>query len=539
MDEPYEPNPMLETVTHAVRALLRTERTVRTYPIDNELSRQALAELGPRLEPALPLDLEVHRDQLVWNGHPLIREDRDRSELPTRLYRDGVRRLRLVQGLTEAELRRFIVALSTPIHPDDLSEDYVTTLWAADLSHVRVMAIDPYLDIDVPEEVLEGPEQRPSEEVEEVGPLPQADDVPPPPEEAFRITQEDREQIAQEVERAESCPPWSAFIGALFDLIHQADSNQRIEELVRLLEATFHRLLKDGLIDVASELHLRLQSKLPRAAELPIRQALERMAHPERLRELNDALDADRVSPEAAERLLILLGDRVPDALCALLCSATGDRTRRLYVEVLAKIGLPVLEPALQGLLSAPPDAQPHFVRLLGKLKDSRATGALIATLRNGDAGLRKEVLRSLAAVNDERARASTLKTALRDTNASVRVTALRCLGAQGAQLGSRNIIARLSSPEFGSFPEEEKDLLFAALGAVGTQDAIAFLEERLRPAWVPGRSDSSTWRRAAQELARIEAPGARAVLEKHASGRNRDLAKICADALHSRRGDS
>ena len=530
-------NPELEAATRAVGALLRTERTVRTFPIGNKLSQRALAELGPHIEPALPLELEVHRDQFVWERTPLIQE-RERSELPARLYRDGVRRLYLTPGLDQAELQRFVVALSTSIHPDDLEEDYVTLLWAADLPHVRVMAIDPYLDLDVPDEMLEGQEKIPSAEIEDVGPIPEFD-LPPPPEEAFRISREDREYITQEVERTESCPPWSSFIGAIIDLLHLAANRERIEKLVLLLEATFHRLLRDGQIDVASELHLRIQSKLPPAADLPIRQALERMAHPERLRDFHDALESDQVSPEAAERLLILLGERVPDAVCALLCSTSGERTRRFYTSVLGKIGSPVLEPALQGLLSAPPDVQPHFVRLLGTLKDSRATGALIFSVRSDDPGLRKEALRSLAGVDDKTVQAAILKAAVSDPNASVRVVALMCLTPRMAQLASRRIIKRITSSEFGSVSEDEKDHLFTALATGRTEDAISFLDEYLRPSWISSGSYANGWRRAAHALAAMDAASAKAALEKHASGRNRNLAEICSDALRSRRKSS
>ena len=525
----------LDDVLRAVSAFLRAERTLRTYPPENQITQRVLSELGPRLAPALPLDLFVSRDQLIWEGTPLLEGDLDRSNLPARLYRDGVRRLQLLPGLAGDELRCLVALLATAIDPDDLTEDYVTRLWEAELPHVRVTAIDPYLDLEATEDVLEG-EVVPTDQVEDVGPMPDQEPIPLPPDEAFRISAEDKKLFAEEVARAEANPPWPNFIAALFEQLRAASTQECIEALVRVMEASFYRLVEEGRYDLAVELSTSIRGTVPHAADLPVRRALERMSHPDRLRSLQEAMERGECSRRDVERLVLLIAERVPESACALLASAIDDGVRRFYADILIKVGGGVVEPALENLLSAPPELRAHFIRILSQVGDPRALPGLLAGLDEPDPEIRKEALRGLARLREPTARKRLLTLALADSEASVRIATLRCLGSARTQLGSTAIIARLESSEFRSLPEEERDLLFVALGSCGGPEALAFLSGRLQASWIPGRNDPVTWRRTAAALAQLGTPEATAILETGASSRNRELAAICGEALASRR---
>ena len=206
-----------EAIAEAVRWLFRTVRTLRSYPIDNEMSRRALGELprgsGKSFPSRWSWALKSFGGKLrlsrTTGAHspPLIAD----------LYRDGIRRIRLEPGLAEDELSRFLLALASPLDPSDLTEDYVTRLWEADVPHVRIFAVDPYLDVDTPADVLEG-KVPPGSHAEEVAPDPELK-IPPPPELAFRIAPEDEARIAQETEQAATSRPWNAFVDALFDSV--------------------------------------------------------------------------------------------------------------------------------------------------------------------------------------------------------------------------------------------------------------------------------------------------------------------------------
>lgn len=103
-----------EAISGAVRSLLRAARTLRIYPSDNEISQRALAALGAQLAPLLPLRLELRNDQIIVAGEPML-DERDRSDLVTALYADGVRRFDLEEGLAGEEIERFVRVLATPV----------------------------------------------------------------------------------------------------------------------------------------------------------------------------------------------------------------------------------------------------------------------------------------------------------------------------------------------------------------------------------------------------------------------------------------
>ena len=519
----------------AIDTLVRTERMVRTYPVGNQLSQNLLADLLSKLPEVLPLDLRVARDQLIWNDAPLLEANKDRSDIAGRLYKDGVRILRLGAQIDAGELERFILSLATPLHPDDLSEDYVTRLWEADLPNVRIVAIDPYLDLDVPDEVLEGKDV-PTAEVEDIAAVPTDEgaelDIPPPPEEAFRISHEDGERIAQEIERVTTTPPWSTFMIALFDLMGDESKADRLEDLVSLLEATFQRTLRDGQVDVATELLLRIRADVPSVADQAVREALFRMGHADRLQPLHEALEGGSCDLEAAERVFVLLGEWIPETPCSLLTASTLDRSRRFYADVLAKIGEVAFEPVLQHIHSTADATKPHFVRVLGKLSDERAIEPLTSLTRSAHPALRREALRGLASMQRNGAEPQLIRAALSDADSSVRLVALKCLVSLRSELDPAPLIARASSGEARALADEEIDLIYLTIGATNRPEALEFLSERMRPGWLRGRSDSRTWARAARALASMRVPEARQALEAGTRSGKKELAEICASAL-------
>ena len=524
----------LERVAAAIRALVRTERTVRIYPAGNDLSERALDELEPQILRALPFRIQVQRDQLVCEDVALLTETRDRSELPGRLHRDGIREIEVKTGLSPDELRRFVRTLAAPIHPDDLSEDYVTMLWEADLKHVRVAAIDPYFDLDVAEDILEGKEV-PAEEIDD-GHTPSS--VPPPPEAAFEIREQDRRRVAQEVEGAERTPPWRNFVAALFDVLQSADRVTRAEQVANLLETTFYQLLVEQHLDVARELIQGAAGRVPTMADDAVRQALSRMAHPERLEPLERGLRDGDLSPEDVERLLLVFGERAPESICALLAVTSDTRVRQVYLNSLVRIGPHAVEPVLAHFQTAAVGVRGDFLRVLVRLRDPRAATAVISMLSATEPELRREAVRALATMVDDATKDHLFRLALGDPDRLVRLAALRALAATQLDFQSEPILARLGSSAYASLQDEEKDLLFDMLGASGGEEAIPFLQGCVRSNWMLQRNDPETWRRAGGALRRIGSEAALAVLREGSSSRVRKLAAICQAALRAAERD-
>jgi len=521
-----------EATAEAVRTFLRAVRTLRTYPIANEMSLRALADLAPRLTQVLPLTLELESNRLHSEGTTLTDEKGLFPPLVADLYRDGVRRLRLERGLPEDELRRLLVALAQALDPSDLSEDYVTRLWEAHLPHVRIFAVDPYLNLDTPDEVLEGKAQ-PASQVEEEVPEPELK-VPPPPDFAFRIEPDERARVAQEVEQAATSEHWGEFIATLFETAAMPAFEQRSKDLVEIFEAYFYRLVRELRLELAVQILKQLRSIDHPAATLFFRPSLVRIAQADRLAELHGALESGVCSPGDAVSLLVLLEPESVGAVCKFLEQAGSERLYRLYGEVLTRIGGPAIPFVVERFRSVSSDARRTYARVLGGLESEVVVSTLLDALSDPDPAVRREVVRAVAAHKDPRGSAALLRLALEDPESESRIIALRGLEGASTKIDEDTMLQRIRSRPYRSLPSEEKDLLFRVLSTVGNDGTVVELQTLLRRSWIPGRTRRDDWPRAASALARLATPAALEVLEAKSKSRNGELASVCAGALRS-----
>lgn len=511
----------------AALVFLKAIHALRTYPIGNEISRQALDQAIPALLRVVPLEIEIGPKQMAWGEGHRIDNSSDRLGLSAGLYRDGVRRLHLLDGLEPTEIERLILALAERINPDDLSEDYVTRLWEADLPHLRVLAIDPYLDVDIPEEVLEG-QHKPELDPGECEVNPELD-VPPPPEEAFRIRQADAVRIAREVAQSNRAPPWTRFIEVLVATITTEPGMRRSEELVTIIETCFQRLIESGQLEEATRLLRRLKDSVPVGAMPSLLPAVGRMASADRLQSLAKAIALGEVSHEEARLLLLALQPADIPALFEFLEDGSAPEAQRLYTAVLAEIGIPALEGAIEHFRRGELETKLLLAPLLGKLGGSEAARALASGLDGADPTLRRELVRALGMIRDEESSRALFQIALDDQDVSCRVLALRALQNIMTPADQGRIIDRIGESGVG---DEERELLFIALGKVGNDSAIPFLTSRLKPSWIPGRWKASEARQAAAALAQLGTPAALGTLEDFAESRRTELAEICTRAL-------
>jgi hypothetical protein len=517
----------IDLIEEAAHGFLKAIHTLRTYPQGNEISRNALEQLTPALSRVVPIEITVGSQQLQWEGGREIEASADRASISAALYRDGVRRFELCEGLDSAEIERFVVALAERINPDDLSEDYVTRLWEAELPHVRVLAIDPYLDVDIPDEVLEG-QQKPGFDSGDDEAHPETN-VPPPPEEAFRIREADAIRIAREVAQSNRAPPWIRFIEVLIATVTTEPGMRRTEELVTIVETCFQRLVEHGQLEMATRLLRRLKDSVPAAAMPSLLPAVSRMASADRLRPLAKVLELGEASHEEARPLLLTLQPADVAALLDFLEEGTALEAKRFYAAILAEIGAPALAGAVERFCEGEPATRALLAPLLGKLGGSEAARALVAGLREAEPMLRRELVRALGMVRDQEGTQALFQVALDDEDESCRILALRALQKSMTAEAQERLIERIGASGLG---DEERELLFVALGKVGDDSAVPFLTSRLKPSWIPGRWKATQARRAAEALAQLGTPLALETLEQFAVSGRTELAEICNRAL-------
>jgi PBS lyase HEAT-like repeat len=504
-----------EGAAGAVRALLRGVATLRTYPLHNAVSQWALEELEEKLAPVLPLELAVEPTHFRWREASLSSRERE-SGLVADLYRDGIRALQVREGMERDEMARMVAALAAPFDPEDLSEDYVTRLWEADLPHLGVVALDPYLDLEIPEDVLEG-RARPSGETEDVALVPAEIDVAPAPEEAFRITAEDAHRMAEEVGRTGSAPPWDTFVDALFEALETPAGRRREVDLAIAAEACLAQLLAEGQVRAARRLIHALRTKVPEASKPAFGDLERRMLRADRLEALNARVDAGAPPPEEIAGLFRDLGPDAVEPALAFLLTASSERVRRFHGELLLAFGAAAVGPALEAFARAEGESKRTLVRVLGRMPDGRAVASLLAGLDDAELATRREILRALSRRSLPAPPTRLLDVALADEDSACRVFALRCVARAQSGADPSRLLERAQARAFAEVGDEERDLLFHCLGASGSDDVVPFLEKQLRPSWIFGRPSLRQQGRAARALRALGSPAARDVLERHA----------------------
>lgn len=533
VDSPEKPRDLHgDGVSEAIRWLFRAIRTLRTYPEDNEISRRALAELLPRLSAVLPLSLEMAGGQLVSEGTTLHDDQGKTPQLVTELYRDGVRWVRLDAGLDEAELRKLLTVLATPLDPDNVIEDYVTRLWEAQLAHVRVSAIDPYLQPDITGDVLEGKEQ-PTElahDVEE-DQDPQLD-VPPVPDAAFRIEKDEETRISEEVERLAATKRWDEFASAIFDALDSNPVEQTRTELTAIVEAYFSYVVRELQLGTAARLVEAMKRRSSEPAATAFEAAVGRMAQADRLASLHEALEAGTSNAQEVLSVLVLLAPFSLGAVCGFLDRAHAERARRVYIDVLSRIGNAAVETVIQRFRRSSGEIRALYARALAGLQGDGVVAALIEALPESNPAVEREVLRALSRQDDGRAVAALLRVSIEARDPASRIIALRGVVNTPRGLDSESLVQRIQSRHYGALSSEEKDLLFRALGVLGGDRTVPLLRDIIRPRWIPWLERRDDWSRAAAALAHIGTPAARDALQAFSQHRRSDLAAICVNAL-------
>ena len=136
------------------RLLDKAIKLRRLYAHEHPVCRGILGELAAGFAAVLDeipeLSLTVTSKTLLVGNEVIHQDARGDASIPYRLFRDGVRLLQFVRGLTPHEIEQFIRVLETPPNdPGQFDENMATMLWRQGFEHIRHSAVD---DIGTPGE---------------------------------------------------------------------------------------------------------------------------------------------------------------------------------------------------------------------------------------------------------------------------------------------------------------------------------------------------------------------------------------------------
>jgi len=146
---PHQVDDKFRLAREVIGALDRALRTRRMYQPDHQIYQENTAEVLQRMveffDKYAYLRLEVVPDELRIEGQMVVQAAARPTELPFRLYKDGIREIRFHRGLTKEELLEFINIMELAAEDlSHLSEDYVSLLWSKDFKNIDYLAVDEF-----------------------------------------------------------------------------------------------------------------------------------------------------------------------------------------------------------------------------------------------------------------------------------------------------------------------------------------------------------------------------------------------------------
>jgi len=548
------------------RSFVKTVKAFRFYPPDNPILK-GFQDLLPKkfqffLNKYHSFIFQIGEHTLSYKGKVLY-ENRDvKTSLAFVFYKDGLRELRFMKGLEDWEIKGFVDILAKCDNINQLEDDFVTLMWEKDFSHISYLATDEFLD-DMPVFIPENIEQfrkdlvfRPlaheveadllEDEAEEGVDLDEALsklieelDSFVSNRSVYSLTSEEVERLRKEVE-VEIEPRFVLnIVDILFEVLFWERDPQAYQHAVSILSKVLDAMLTLGEFQKATDLlkrvyiFLRTYELLDWQTEI-LRKFIVDAGDDQRIERIGRMLEQDEGARlEDVNNYLILLQRNSIPALIRLLGERKKSKARRLICDALSEIG----RNSFELFTSYMDDPRWYLVRnityILGRIGDEESVPYVQKAFFHGDPRVRREAIQSLGLIGGSKATGLLVK-ALADEDSRIRAMAAINLGKAGRKAAVAPLLEVVQSKDFQKRESTEVKAFFEAIGMVGSsKESVAVLKELLeRKSWF-GRGKTDEIRMgAAQALAMIGTPEAKAILMAGKDSKDESIRDACLQAL-------
>ncbi len=485
------------------------------------------------------------------------------TRLPFLFYRDGIRSLRILPTLPQEEALEFFDALVTGCNEKAQTDDLVTLLWQANLSHVIVEASPLEQTFFLAEPAPGGTVARaPGGEPGVTGGAGGAevrvalgsstaapglhvdtfDDWPlvagsVDVREAFERLEANAEaacRMTLDQWTSENDGDWDQRVSEWFTTLVASDPSEDTRSAFACASATWttgmiqqHQFARAA---VALQLLDRLDADRANAATTLARG----LAHVDGA-DLADALDeADPEDHGRFAALMVQLGEDAVPLTYAVMACATRSRVRAAAATALCYRCAERPKLLERFLEETRPEAMLNLVFVLGQIGGSDVVPMLQTVAKHADSRVRRQAVLSLGGV-PEAERTPVLLDELARLDPHILSTTLGMLARQRDENVTRFILGLVTEPEFEGRSEDVQRTLFSALGEVANDTVVSALDKILNRShgWLGRRT--YTQFAAALTLRRLGTPAARRVLDLGLQSRDGSVRSACVDATNAR----
>jgi HEAT repeat protein len=545
---------------------IKAIKAFRFYPADNPTLKgfrdQLLKKFQFFLNKYQSFEIQVGEYDLSFKGK-ILYENRDvKASIAFLIYRDGLREIRFMQGLEEWEVQGIIDILKQSENINQLEDDIVTLMWERDFMHISFVATDEFLDetpVIIPDNVdqfrknlvfkpiahhvevdlaEEGSEERVdlddilSKVIEE--PLPFVSDRG-----VYFLTPDEVEGLRRDVE-SETDPTFVFNImDILFEILALEKERESYQDAVNILLKVLDAFLTLGDFTRAADLLRRVYIIL-KTYDLQdwqiesIRKIIVEAGEEVRIDRIGRVLEREEGRLEDVNAYLSLLQKNSIKPLLKLLGELKNSKTRRVFCDALSEIG----KNAIEVFTPFTDDRRWYLVRniiyILGRIGKEQSLPYVQRALNHEDLRVKREAIQALGLIGGQKA-IGLLVRALTDNDVRVRCMAAINLGKGGKKGGLIPLLEAVQTKDFYKRESVEIKAFFNAIGMVGSNEAIPVLQQLLeRKSWL-GRGKTDEIRmEAANAMAMVGTPEAKAVLEEGENSKDEFIRDACTQALRS-----
>ncbi|NWF92882.1 MAG: HEAT repeat domain-containing protein [Syntrophaceae bacterium] len=550
------------------RTFVKTIKAFRFYPPDNPILK-GFQDLLPRkfqyfLNRYHSFIFQIGEHTLSYKGKVLY-ENRDvKTSLAFLFYKDGLRELRFSKGLEDWEIKGLVDIIVKCDRINQLEDDFVTLMWERDFGHISYLATEEFLEdtpVFIPEnieqfrrdlvfkplaheveidfledETEEGVDldQTLSKLIEELGSFVSNRSL-------YSLTPEEMARLRREVETEVEPAFILSIVDILFEILFWEKEPQAYQNAVNILGKVLDAMLTLGEFQRAAELLKRVYIFL-RTYELKdwqteiLRKFLVDAGDERRIERVGRILEQEEeVRLDDVRNYLVLLQRNAVKPLIRLLGERTKSKARRLICDALSEIGRNSFELFVPYM----DDPRWYLVRnityILGRIGDEDSIPYIQKAFSHEDSRVRREAIQALGLIGGSKA-IGLLVRALSDGDARIRSMAAINLGKVGRKAALGPLLEAVQSKDFQKREPGEIKAFFEGIGMVGnSRESILVLRQLLERKSLFGRGKVDEIRTgAAQALAMIGSPEAKAILMAGGNSKDESLREVCLQALSS-----
>ena len=568
-------NPELVSVKRVLALLDKTAKASRTFgaanPVAQKFFQQLFEGLTAHLATYSKLAFLVQRSELYFNGEAVLRSEQDSSNesVAFKLYRDGIRELAFLEGLSPEDLSFLLDSLWDSLTPDENDDDIVTRLWSKNLSTITLVTAEEVAKASTAGDVfplpLDGTMDAPESNLKDLldqelarikkgegTGLAGRDGGTGTGEGAgrqagrfrsghmgYEVSDTELAELAKEIEAESARDNTTYLLDMLTAILASEKSPAILTKLFDLWGNVLDSLTAQGkwtvLDSVLGLLHTTAEVRpdLNDDHKKQLVAQLDSLGRPERIKMIEAYLNKiPDASTEGLPTVLLSLPSAAVPALCALLANLEAPAHQAIVADALETLAKDQLDHVLRGLS----DRRPRYVRnllaILLKWNNPRCADAIEKLVRYPDMQVRKEVVRAIG-IFRLNGNGTKLVAFLNDTEESVRFAALKLLmtGLYKAPYSAWSPL--VSADIFMDRALSEKRAVFQAMRATSHDEVIPFFEGLITErSWTNRKKKEELAGLAAEALGKLATPAALATLELGQKKGGAAVRQACTAAL-------